>query len=532
MKRLRVLDVTLRDGGCVNDFNFGQSYMTKILAAQEASGLDIIELGYLDENRGSASGRTQYINEQAIKCILTDKKPGVSYVAMMDYGKFTPQKLTHRTPDGIDGIRVAFHKKDINSIPKTGREIISKGYELYIQPMITLRYSDSELLELIDMVNTELPDASGFYIVDSFGEMRTNDMNRMLNLVDHNLRPDMTLGFHSHNNLQLSYSNACAMLAFPTNRSIILDSSIMGMGKGAGNLNTELLLEHLNLFYGTHYRTAPLLEVIDEVINQLHDEFRWGYSVEYYLSSANHCTPSYASHFYGKHMLPVDKVGELLGMIDEDKKISFDRNYAEDLYRRYNESRQVDDSQAVRELQREFDGKIILLVAPGRGAAEAKAKLDEISSHDDVITIGLNNMLIERASYVFTTRHEVFAQALGRGRSIIAPSNIQGNSGDNVKILNYSDWIEAGRVTHDSSFVILMNLLKECRAVKILLAGFDGFSADINANYADPEMRHPASPEEARERNEYYSDFIKRLRASGMPIEFITPSKYETPYSS
>ena len=41
--------------------------------------------------------------------------------------------------------------------------------------MITLRYSDAELLELIEIINKELPDAEGFYIVDSFGEMRPND---------------------------------------------------------------------------------------------------------------------------------------------------------------------------------------------------------------------------------------------------------------------------------------------------------------------------------------------------------------------
>ena len=45
---LKVLDVTLRDGGCVNNFNFGQNYMDKILSAQEASGVDVIELGYID----------------------------------------------------------------------------------------------------------------------------------------------------------------------------------------------------------------------------------------------------------------------------------------------------------------------------------------------------------------------------------------------------------------------------------------------------------------------------------------------------
>ena len=166
MNSLKVLDVTLRDGGCVNDFNFGQTYMEKILAAQEASGVDVIEMGYIDENKGSASGRTQYINEQVIsQCILKHKKLGVTYVAMMDYGKFTVDNLQPHTEDGIDGIRVAFHKKNRKDIIEIGRKIIDKGYQFYIQPMITLRYSDAELLELIELVNNELPDAAGFYIV-------------------------------------------------------------------------------------------------------------------------------------------------------------------------------------------------------------------------------------------------------------------------------------------------------------------------------------------------------------------------------
>ena len=279
MNKITVLDVTLRDGGCVNNFNFGQVYMEKILKAQEESGVEMIEMGYIDEKNGSESGRTQYVNEQVIpQTILKNKRKGVTYVAMMDFGKFNPHNLAPRSDKSIDGLRVAFHKKDMHNMIDVCKTVMSKGYQVYIQPMITLRYTDAELLELINIVNTELKDASGFYIVDTFGEMRPNDMARVMNLVDHNLMPSMPMGFHSHNNIQMSYSNACAMLQFPTTRDLMIDSSIMGMGKGAGNLNTELLLEHLNTFYGKNYCLSPLLEVIDKVINQLHSEFYWGYA--------------------------------------------------------------------------------------------------------------------------------------------------------------------------------------------------------------------------------------------------------------
>lgn len=528
MSSLKVLDVTLRDGGCVNDFNFGQTYMERILAALETSGVDIIELGYIDELKGAYFDRTQYINEKVIsQCILKHKKPGVTYVAMMDFGKFNIDNLHLKTDDGIDGIRMAFHKENMHDVIPLGRKIIEKGYKFYIQPMITLRYSDAELLELIGLVNRKLPDASAFYIVDSFGEMRPNDMSRMLNLVDHNLIPSMTLGFHSHNNLQLSYSNAMAILQFPTTRNLMLDCSIMGMGKGAGNLNTELLLEHLNLFYGKQYKIPPLLEVIDKVINQLHDEFYWGYAPEYYLSSANHCTPSYASHFYNKHMLPIDQVGELLGLIAEDKKISFDKNYAEEVYRQYNEKKAVDDSAVVDELKGEFSGKRILLVAPGKSLGGAIDRIEELAEQNDIMTIGLNSTLKMDYDYLVITRADIYSQAVTDGKSIIAPSSVSKGGRGNVKILNYANWIEVDDRTHDSSSVIALKLLQSCGVSHILLAGFDGFSVNINDNYYDPNMRRPVSAEQAERRNNYYTGLIERVRESGVKVEFITPSLYE-----
>ena len=112
MNTLKVLDVTLRDGGCVNNFNFGHDYMEKILNAQEASGVDIIEMGYIDEKEGSEYGRTQFYNEQVItKNFLKHKKQGITYVAMMDYGKYDIDKLQPRTRNSIDGYVWPFIKK-------------------------------------------------------------------------------------------------------------------------------------------------------------------------------------------------------------------------------------------------------------------------------------------------------------------------------------------------------------------------------------------------------------------------------------
>lgn len=527
MSTVKVLDVTLRDGGCVNSFNFGQVYMDQILSSLESSGVDFIELGYIDEKNGTPQGRTQYCDETVIpKYFLKSKKPGTVYVAMIDYGKFDIDRLGMRTEQGIDGIRLAFHKKNWRDIIPCGRKIINKGYQLYIQPMLTMRYSDRELLELIETVNRELPETSGFYIVDSFGEMRNNDVVRLMHLVDKNLSDSITLGFHSHNNLQLSYSNAISLLDFSTERNLMLDASVMGMGKGAGNLNTELLLEHMNLHCGTQYHIPPLLALIDQVIQVIHKEFYWGYSVEYYLSSIYHCTPSYASHFYNKHMLPIDQVAELLGMVAEEKKISFDPQYAEALYLEYNARKPFDDTQTLKHLRPHFFGKCAVLVAPGKSILNAKHEICNRIADDNTVSISLNNFEFD-TDYVFITRADMYSDAIRRCKKVIVPSNIASKAETSVYIINYQSWIIPDEQIQDSSGVIAVNLMRALGVSEIDFAGFDGFHVNINQNYYDKTLRRPVTEPQAVRRNAFYKNFIADI-AKSIKIVFLTPSAYQS----
>lgn len=530
MKKIQILDCTLRDGGCVNNFDFGTDYMNEILHSLEASGVDVIECGYIDEAKGSETGRTQYNSPEAIRDhFLVKKKPGVSYVAMIDLGKYPLEKLPTRTERDIDGIRLAFHKKDRHKIIEAGKIIMEKGYEFYIQPMTVMRYTDQELLELIHEVNTEIPNATAFYIVDSFGEMRANDMIRIMNLVDHNLIPGMKLGFHSHNNLQLSYSNAISFIDFHTERDRVADVSVMGMGKGAGNLNTELFAEHMNLYFGKNYQIQPLLEVIDKVINQIHSEFYWGYSVEYYLSSVNHCTPSYAGHFFKKHMLSIDQVSDLLKMLPEEKKISFDKDFADQLYLEYNEQKSLDDTETVAELTSQLAGKKVLLIAPGKHLVDADAKIKDMLADETVVSVCLNNDKMYLTDLVLATKQERYEKAVNRGKNVVVTSNVTRNTAieaeGQVRVINYKKWIHTPNGVNDSAIVVMFNILKEAGAKEVYLAGFDGFSANINENYADRNLRRPVTEEQAKERNEFFRVFINGMKEY-MDVHYMTESLY------
>ncbi len=526
MKDVKVLDCTLRDGGCVNDFNFGTVYMQEVLSGIEQSGAEIIECGYIDEHKGSSEGRTQYLNEQVIeKNLVKEKKAGKSYVAMMDYGKYDVTKLGNRSATSIDGIRLAFHKKSAKDIIGLGKIIIEKGYDLFIQPMLVMRYTDRELLNLIEAVNRELPTARAFYLVDSFGEMRENDLSRLVALTDYNLNRDIALGFHSHNNLQLSYSNAVSLLKYPTDRELIIDVSILGMGKGAGNLNAELFEEHLNLYYGKHYNISPLLNVIDKVLNQIREEYHWGYSVEYYLSSTNHCTPSYASFFYEKHTLTIEEISILLGRIAEEKKISFDREYAKRLYYSFIEKK-VDDTAEIAKLTENYSGKTVLLVAPGKSICQQEDKILQYIATERPDVIAVNHIWNKAEDVIFCTKSSSYDASFNAKKKIIATSNIDISEYDNQIIVNYSNYNRFDTYETDISGIILINLLLKIGVKEVVLAGFDGFSVDINNNYYDKLLQRPVNSAAMFERNVLLSRYLTSVKEK-ITITFLTESIYE-----
>lgn len=335
-RRIELVDVTLRDGGIVVDFDYGLERMQKIKETLEASGVEYIETGYINEKKGSPVGRTCFDNEISIEksFLCTGKKSGITYFAMIDYGTFDVNKLHERSLHGIDGIRLAFHKENWRDSIAVGKIILSKGYDLYIQPMVSMRYSDDEFRQLIQTCNAELAEAKGFYVVDSFGQMDNEALLHKLEIADQCVSSQMKIGFHAHNNRQMAYSNALSFVDFNARHDMMLDSSIMGMGKGAGNLCTELIEETL-INEGKEYNTSVLYEAISEYFAEQQTKTPWGYSLDYYLSSLYSCTPSYIKIFAADERVTTDVLVDLLKNMPEEKKAACDRNFAVEYLKGY-----------------------------------------------------------------------------------------------------------------------------------------------------------------------------------------------------
>lgn len=329
MKNIKVLDCTLRDGGYVNDWNFGFDNARKIVSFLDKSKLDYIEIGYLD-TKNSIKDKTLFSSFQEINDFLKNDLISENLVVMITYSSFPIKMVPFVEDSKIKSIRLIFKKHQINDALDYALALKNKGYSIFINPMYISQYSNDELLFLIEKVNELNP--SVFTMVDSLGVLNESDLLSLYYLVDNNLNKEITLGFHSHNNLQLSFSNAKVLMQICKHRDLVIDSTVFGIGRGAGNIHTELLTKFLNDNYNSKYNLLPILEIVQKYINPIFEISPWGYSVPYYLAAINHCHPNYAKYLIDKGIDSVDVIDNILRNIPEDKKTNYDISVIDKLF--------------------------------------------------------------------------------------------------------------------------------------------------------------------------------------------------------
>ena len=340
MGTIQMLDCTLRDGGYCNDCRFGLGNQRRITAGLARAGVEIIECGFLMDRVLYHPDVTRFTSPEQIGTILPGAggEAGPQYVALADFGRYDFDRLPPRSETPIQGIRVAFHKKDWPRALEACRIVRDKGYRVFVQPMVTAGYTDREFLDLLAGVNLLEPYA--FYLVDSFGTLQRPGLLRLFALADHNLAPGIRIGFHPHNNLQLAFSNAQALAELHSSRDLIVDCSVYGMGRGAGNLNTELFARYLNEQQGGRYRLAPLLDILDGVVLDFYRQNPWGYTAAYYLTASHQAHPDYGSYLERQESLSAREMDGILAGLDPARKLAFDAASIEALVRSCRQDRE------------------------------------------------------------------------------------------------------------------------------------------------------------------------------------------------
>mgnify|MGYP000609350718 CR=1 FL=1 len=384
MPDIKLLDCTLRDGGYVNSWNWGFAAAKDIIASLTRAGTDIVEVGFLRNVDGYNPDVTVCNTIEELNRLLPAHTGSTMYSGMAMRSNYDIAKLSPYEGHGIEMLRITAHDYDIREGMDFAREVKARGYKLSINPINIMGYADKDLLWILDQVNEIHP--YQFSIVDTFGSMRRRDLERIVSLVDHNLAPDIRVGLHLHENMALSFCLAQEFLDKHLGRDTTVDGSLMGMGRIPGNLPIELIADYMNETLGCHYDIDEMMDAIQDHIAPLKGETAWGYTPAYFLSARYNLHRDYAEHYLDKGDLTNRDINHILAGFDRSKATAYDKDYADRLYREY-QNRAIDDTAALDTLRTAFGGKTVLVLAPGASLADetgrnavAAAKADCIVS--------------------------------------------------------------------------------------------------------------------------------------------------------
>jgi 4-hydroxy 2-oxovalerate aldolase len=531
---IKLLDCTLRDGGYNNDWEFGHDTLINLFERSTSSGIDFIEIGFLDDRRPFDINRSIMPNTSCARQIWGNlNRKNTKVVAMIDYGTCDIKNIQPRKDSFIDGMRVIFKMHLMYEALDYCQKLMDLGYLVFAQGVSFTTYTDEKLHEIITLLNQIKPYA--FSIVDTYGLMDINLLNHYYESLDTHLDKDIAIGFHAHNNFQLAFAN-CMELARKhgeKSRMLLLDGSIFGMGKGAGNAPLELLITFMNENFNTHYDISQILEAIDVNVLDMYKKMRWGYSLKAFIAASNDCHPEYVSYLLNKKTLSVKSINEILGKIETGpKKLLYDKQYIEQLYVDYQKNRYEDESD-YKKIKNLIAGKKVLIIGPGKSVSSDQEKIADFIATEKTVVFSINFIPEPfKVDYLFLTNSKRYVQqskAISQASDnikIIATSNVTRAAGKFDINLDYEPLIDREAVFIDNSFIMALKIMIKIGVKNVFLAGFDGYTLSKESDYFSSKMEYEFSKRMGQEINASVNRTLTSMK-SELNIRFITPTLYK-----
>ncbi len=327
MKKIKILDCTLRDGGFYNKWDFDLDAAKDLVASLNKSGVDLIELGYKSPDRNRFYGLFKYSNEKLLSFVREYSQ--CEYAFMIDAKEFIDGEEPdyelldeHVLPESesvFSWVRIASRAIHAGAAPGFIRYFKEKGYRICFNLMGGSMVPDEELVRVLELLEGKGLDV--FYIADSYGSFYPSDVRRKMKLI----RKHFTglTGVHLHDNQGLAYANAIAAIEEGVD---VVDATVMGMGRGAGNLILEqFLLGYREKYKASHIRPDELLPSIDNYFRPLMEKYNWGFNYTYMLSGINNIHQSYCQYLSQENRFNIPQISEILSGIPEDKRSKFDK---------------------------------------------------------------------------------------------------------------------------------------------------------------------------------------------------------------
>ena len=487
--KTNILDCTLRDGGYYNAWNFKPSIVKKYLAAIETSTVTHVELGFRFVDVKSGLGILAFTSEEYINSLkLPDNKSYGVMINAQDYFNLDNpiKKLTEVFVNAKDSkisfVRIAVDLPRASKCIHIAKALRGLGYSVMLNLMQANLHSEAELTKAVKKIKSwKIVDV--LYFADSLGSMLLRDVDATFKAIKKFWKQD--IGFHAHNNMHLALSNAIRASEIGCK---FCDSTFLGMGRGAGNAQTESLL----LETGGDYDNSKM-QVALKSFEALKRKYNWGPNSIYHFAAKHKIHPTYIQRLIADKRYSPDYVVNTLNYLKDTKSSS----YNEEMLSKFVYFSE-EEHKGTWNASKWLIGKNVLLIGSGPSVRKYSERIQLfIDKHKPfVITLNIN-------PYVNSSNvNSIIASNINRilldldlykalNCKVILPkscfSNIVKNKISDSSILDYGLSIKSNSFKSSSkgctsswqevtAYALLF--LLQATPKKLFLAGFDGYSLE------------------------------------------------------
>lgn len=490
---MKLLDCTLRDGGYYNKWDFSEDLVKYYLEAISKSGIEYVELGCRNFSQETYYGPFAYTTERLLNRLNLPSGP--KYGVMIDAGSIIKEKgsveenvdklFCSKSLSKLDFVRIACHFHEVSQGAEIAYALKSKGYIVGLNLMQAGGKSREDLQASVELVNA-CDSVDTLYFADSFGNMREAEVTRIFTELRRLWKG--TMGIHTHNNMGRAIQNSLHAEGLGVEW---LDCTVTGMGRGAGNAESELLVSELSDLE-SRYNAKPLLDLAVSHFEDMKRNFGWGMSAPYYLGASKGIHPTYIqkllqdSHFTPLAMLDfIDQLGA-----EEKAKYSGD-NYD----KLKTKVCQVDTGNSGIQCPQDIFPEEMILIGGGSSISRHIGGIKDFikMSGLKVASVNLNEQLDKNLiDFVFLTKNSKYLldkeNYKNQNATLVLPYNrftnneIKSNFSNNkifdykLKITNnFNVSVESCETPYDLTAAYALSGLASRGVKKIHLLGFDGY---------------------------------------------------------
>ena len=514
-----ILDCTLRDGGYYNNWDFNIKFVNKYLQSMSDTGINFVEIGFRRVNLSSYAGECAYSTDTFLNKLIIPKnvKLGVMINAK-EYLKntkslvnknFLPANLSK-----VNFVRIAINFDNFQSAKVLVALLKKLGYKIGLNLMQSHGRDEPEYIDAAKKIN-DWGNVDMLYFADSFGNMYPNDVQHIVSSLQKGWKGD--LGFHSHNNKSLALINCIESLKGGV---VWCDGTILGMGRGAGNVTTEGLILETNKIYKTNYKLSGLIEILIDFQN-LKDHYKWGSSLFYHLAAEKDIHPTYVQELLDDDRFKNELIPSYLSNIPREFISSFNSSAKEQLLNPYNKNFKKN------KIKGKKLAKDVVLLGSGPLLNTYLKDIESFCIDNKFLTYKLNlDKEFINKKYVtgfilanYTRILFQIGEMSGLKKSLILPKDVINRQFPNIKLNNSINFdLVLGDSFHtqkdgcilksDLTLAYAIAFLMANNVNRVFLAGFDGYE-DLS-------------------RNDEVNQLLREIESYDSNIELvaITPTKY------